>query len=158
MQGVSVQGAVLGVGVRTRERTAGGWTKEVIVMTQVIPKSRSRKVNGYVKAMLALEAVRLKRDTRYDRYVRAFDQKHDRLVVEVETRRRALTGGQQAEARWILGAIPTVNAFEDGGVRYEVPGRAARMSARQGARPALADHAAATMTPVAAGRDLGTPG
>ena len=40
-------------------------------MTQMIPKSRSRKVNGYVKAMLALEAVRKKRDDRYDRYVRA---------------------------------------------------------------------------------------
>ena len=31
-------------------------------MTPVIPRSRSRKVNGYVKAVLALEAVRKKRE------------------------------------------------------------------------------------------------
>jgi hypothetical protein len=38
-------------------------------MTEMIPKSRSRKVNGYVKAILALEAARRKRDARYDRCV-----------------------------------------------------------------------------------------
>ena len=91
------------------------------MMTQVIPKSRSRKVNGYVKAMLASEAVRPKRDARYERFVRALDLKCDRLVVEVETRRRALTGGQQAEARWILGAMPTVNAFKNGGSATRYP-------------------------------------
>jgi len=100
-------------------------------MSQVVPKSGSRKVNGYVKAMVALEAVRRKRDDRYERYLRALDQKRDRLAVEVATRRRTLTGGQQAEARWILGAIPTVNAFRANGVRYEVPGLEARMSARR---------------------------
>ena len=133
MQGVSVQGAVLGVAVSTHGRTGDGpaWTPAGTiavdeggdVMTQMIPKSRSRKVNGYVKAMLALESVKRKRDARYERFVRALDQKRDRLAAEVETRRRALTGGQQAEARWILGAIPTVNAFKDGGVTYEVLGR-----------------------------------
>ena len=133
MQGVSVQGAVLGVGVsQSRPAPSGsrlarlGWTKEVTVMTPVIPKSRSRKVNGYVKAMLALEAARRKRDERYERFVRAIDPKRDRLVVQVETRRRALTGGQQAEARWIVGAIPTVSAFKDRGMRYEVLGRKPR--------------------------------
>jgi hypothetical protein len=35
----------------------------------VIPRSGSRKVNGYVKAVLALEAVRRKR-ARYERVVR----------------------------------------------------------------------------------------
>lgn len=100
-------------------------------MSQVVPKSRSRKVNGYVKAMLALEAVRRKRDDRYDRYLRALDQKRDRLTVAVATRRRTLTGGQQAEARWIVGAIPTVNAFKAGQVMYEVPGLEARMPARR---------------------------
>jgi hypothetical protein len=111
------------------------------VMSQVVPKSRSRKVNGYVKAMLALEAVRRKRENCYDRHVSALDQKRDRLAVEVETRRRALTGGQQAEARWIVGAIPTVNAFKDGGVRYEVPDRKARMAARRAKCLALTDSA-----------------
>jgi hypothetical protein len=33
-------------------------------MAPVISKSRSRKVNGYVKAMLALEVVRKKREDR----------------------------------------------------------------------------------------------
>jgi hypothetical protein len=118
-------------------------------MSQVVPKSRSRKVNGYVKAMLALEAVRRKRDARYERYVRAIDQKRDRLVVDVETRRRALTGGQQAEARWILGAIPTVNAFKDVMVRYEVPGRTTRMLAKGPSRPPLTDATAIATLAVA---------
>jgi hypothetical protein len=37
-------------------------------------------VNGYVKAMLALEAVRKKREDRYDRFVRPFDRRRDRLA------------------------------------------------------------------------------
>jgi hypothetical protein len=40
-----------------------------------------------------------------------------------------LTGGQQAEARWIIGAIPAVNAFKDSGVRYDVPGRQVGLTA-----------------------------
>jgi hypothetical protein len=39
-------------------------------MMPVIPRSGSRKVNGYVKAVLALEAVRRKREARYERVVR----------------------------------------------------------------------------------------
>ena len=72
-------------------------------MTQTIPRSKSRKVNGYVRAMLALEAVRRKREERYDRYVRPLDRKRDALAIEVGARERALSGGQQAEARRILG-------------------------------------------------------
>jgi hypothetical protein len=48
-------------------------------MTQVIPKSRSRKVNGYVKAVLALEAVRRKPEDRYGRFVRPLDRRRDEL-------------------------------------------------------------------------------
>jgi hypothetical protein len=116
------------------------------VTTQMIPKSRSRKVNGYVKAMLALEAVRCKREQRYERFLRALDQKRDRLVAEVETRRGALTGGQQAEARWILGAIPTVNAFKDGGVRYEAPGRKERIPTARAQKSPLASGAGEVAT------------
>jgi len=64
-------------------------------MMQVVPKSRSRKVNGYVKAVLALETVRRKREERYDRFVRPLDRKRDQLADEVATRLRALSGGQQ---------------------------------------------------------------
>ena len=71
-------------------------------MTTVIPRTKSRKVNGYVKAVVALEALRKKRDDRYDRFVRPVDRKRDRLAAEVETRQRALTGGQHARARSIL--------------------------------------------------------
>ncbi len=80
-------------------------------MTQTIPRSKSRKVNGYVRAVLALEAVRRKREERYDRYVRPFDRKRDTLMAEVAARERALTGGQQAEARRMLGAIDGAKAF-----------------------------------------------
>jgi hypothetical protein len=45
-------------------------------------KSTSRNVNGYVKAALALEAVRQKREERYTLYVRALDRKRDRLAAE----------------------------------------------------------------------------
>lgn len=62
-------------------------------MTQMVPKSRSRKVNGYVKTILALEAVKRKRAARYERFVRALDQKRDRLAAEVEKQRSVLTGG-----------------------------------------------------------------
>jgi hypothetical protein len=74
-------------------------------MTRTIPRSKSRKVNGYVKAVLALEAVRKKREERYDRFLRPLDRKRDLLAVEVAAREKALSGGQQAEARRILGIV-----------------------------------------------------
>ena len=74
-------------------------------MAQVIGKSRSRKVNGYVKAVLALEAARRKREDRYERLVRPLDRKRDELAARVATRLRALSGGQYAEAQRILGAV-----------------------------------------------------
>ncbi len=40
-------------------------------MMHVIPRSESRKVNGYVKPVLALEAVRRKREARYERVARS---------------------------------------------------------------------------------------
>jgi hypothetical protein len=86
-------------------------------MTQVIPKSRSRKVNGYVKAVLALEAVRRKREDRYERFVRPLDRKRDELVAEVAARVKAVSGGQYAEAQRILGAnaAPNVKQGEPAG-------------------------------------------
>jgi hypothetical protein len=74
-------------------------------MTLVIPRSRSRKVNGYVRAMLALEAVRRKREERYDRFIRPLDRKRDQLAAEVATRLRALSGGQHAAAQRLLAAM-----------------------------------------------------
>lgn len=73
-------------------------------MPQTIPRSKSRKVNGYVKAVRRLEAVRRKREERYDRFVRPLDRKRDELAAEVAARERALNGGQLAEARRILAA------------------------------------------------------
>ena len=75
------------------------------VMMPVIPRSGSRKVNGYVKAVLALEAVRRKREDRYERVVRPPDRKRDALTVEVATRLRALSGGQLAAAQRLLAMI-----------------------------------------------------
>ena len=119
-----------------------------------MPKSKSRKVNGYVKAVVALEAVTKKRDERYERYVRALDVRRDRLAAEVAALRRALTGGQSAEAGWILGARTTIATIKDGGVRYAVsrpasprgaasPGRAVGSRGRALARGGLvsAQHA-----------------
>jgi hypothetical protein len=67
-------------------------------------------VNGYVKAVLTLEAVRRKREERYDRFVRPLDRKRDVLAAEVATRMRALTGTQQAEARRIVGGMAGASA------------------------------------------------
>jgi len=74
-------------------------------MTPVIPRSGSRKANGYVKAVLALEAVRRKREARYDRVVRPLDRKRDALTVEVATRLRALSGWQLAAAQRPLALV-----------------------------------------------------
>ena len=79
-------------------------------MTQVIPRSGSRKVNGYVKAVVALEAVRRKREERYERVVRPLDRKRDELAAEVATRRRALSGGQLAAAQRLLAMIAEATA------------------------------------------------
>ena len=81
-------------------------------MMQVIPRSRSRKVNGYVKAALALEAVRQKRETRYARVVRPLDRRRDALGAEVATRRRALRGGQLAAAQRLLAMIAQAMASD----------------------------------------------
>ena len=86
-------------------------------MTQVIPRSGSRKVNGYVKAVLALEAVRRKREERYDRFVRPLDRKRDELAAEVATRRRALSGGQLAAAQRLLAMIAEAMAGDGGANR-----------------------------------------
>jgi hypothetical protein len=53
-------------------------------------------VNGYVRAVLALEAVRKKREARYNRVGRPLDRRRDALAAEVATPRRALSGGQLA--------------------------------------------------------------
>jgi hypothetical protein len=61
-------------------------------MTPVTVKSRSRKVNGYAKAVLPLVAVRKKREDRYDRFVRPLDRKRDGLAKEIAVGGRALDG------------------------------------------------------------------
>jgi hypothetical protein len=94
-----------------------------MTMKQTMPRSTSRKVNGYVKAALALEAVRRKREERYDRYVRPLDRQRDVLAVEAATREMALSGGQQAEARRILAAI-------NGSCQPAPAGLAARISSQ----------------------------
>jgi len=55
-------------------------------MTPMILGSRSRKVNGYVKAVLALEAVRKRREDGYDRFIRPLDRKRDKLAAAVAMR------------------------------------------------------------------------
>jgi len=86
-------------------------------MTQVIPRSGSRKVNGYVKAVVAFEAVRRKREERYARVVRPLDRKRDELAAEVATRRRALSGGQLAAAQRLLAMIAEATAGDGGANR-----------------------------------------
>jgi hypothetical protein len=65
-------------------------------MIQTVPKSRSRKVNVYVRAVRALDAIRRKREEQDDRFVRPFDLKLDALAAEVGTRVRARSGGWAA--------------------------------------------------------------
>ena len=79
-------------------------------MMQVIPRSGSRKVNGYVKAVLALDAVRRKREDRYARVVRPLDRRRDELAAEVATRLRSLSGGQLAAAQRLLAMIAQATA------------------------------------------------
>ncbi len=82
-------------------------------------KSKSRKVAGYVNAVLALEAIEKKRAERYDRYVRPLDAKRDTLLANVTLRAGALNGGQMAQAqrmlREIKGQAPAVRAARSGG-------------------------------------------
>jgi len=82
-------------------------------MTPLLSRSSSRKVNGYVRAVLALEAVRKKREERYDRFVRPLDRKRDQLAADVAARLRALSGGQHAEARRLLAARAEARGRED---------------------------------------------
>ena len=81
-------------------------------MTPVIPRSTSRKVNGYVKAVLALETVRKKPEGRYDRFVRPLGRKRDALAADVATRLRALSGGQDAEAERLLAIVAEATTKE----------------------------------------------
>lgn len=81
-------------------------------MMHVIPRSGSRKVNGYVKAVMALEAVRKTREDRYERVVRPLDRKRDALAAEVATRLRALSGGQLAAAQGLLAMIAEATASD----------------------------------------------
>ena len=81
-------------------------------MMPVIPRSGSRKVNGYVKAVLALDAVRWKREDRDARIVRPLDRRRDELAAEVATRRRALSGGQFAAAQRLLAMITQAMASD----------------------------------------------
>jgi hypothetical protein len=81
-------------------------------MVHVVPRSGSRKVNGYVKAVLALEAVRRKRENRYARVVRPLDRRRDSLAAEVATRLRALSGGQLAAAQRLLAMIAQAMASD----------------------------------------------
>jgi hypothetical protein len=87
--------------------------KAMNAMRHVIPRSGSRKVNGYVKAVLALDAVRKKREARYERVVRPLDRRRDALAAEVATRLRALSGGQLAGAQRLLAMIAQAMASDD---------------------------------------------
>src|SRR5262245_38698937 len=74
-------------------------------MTESVPRSVSRKVNGYVRTVLALERVRSQREAQYERFIRPLDRKRDSLAAEVASRLRALTGGQYAEAQRLLARV-----------------------------------------------------
>jgi len=91
-----------------RCRTGPG--KDMHAMMRAIPRSGSRKANGYVKADLALEAVRRKREDRYAGVMRPLDRRRDALAAEVATRRRALSGGQLAAAQRPLAMIAQATA------------------------------------------------
>ncbi len=67
-------------------------------------------MDGYVQAVLALEAVRGKREDRYARVVRPPDRRRDELAAEVATRLRALSGRQLAAAQRLLAMITQATA------------------------------------------------
>jgi hypothetical protein len=107
VQGLPVPEPVLGVAVGA---VRPGKAMNGIV--PAIPRSGSRKVNGYVKAVLALEAVRKKREVRYDRVVRPLDRRRDALAAEIATRLRALSGRQRAAAQQLLAMITQATASD----------------------------------------------
>ena len=93
MQGLPVSEPMLGVALSHRKREA---------LIEPIRKSKSRKVNGYIRRALALDAIQRRRAERYDRYIRPLDAKRDALIAEVATRARALSGRQAAQAQRLL--------------------------------------------------------
>ena len=58
------------------------------VIAQGDAEIQQSKVNGYVRAVLALEAVGRKREARYDRVVRPLDRRRHALAPEVAMRLR----------------------------------------------------------------------
>lgn len=65
-----------------------------------------------MRTVLALDAARRGREDSYERFVRALNRRRDGLVAEVAARLGALSGGQQAAARWILAAVGGVPGEE----------------------------------------------
>lgn len=91
-------------------------------------KVTSRKVAGYLKAVLALKKIEKRRAERYDRYVRPLDRKRDVLIADVALRARALNGGQAAQAQRVLREIDSQRPFE--AVGPATPERAIRAGGR----------------------------
>ena len=87
-----------------------------------IPRSKSGKVNGYVRAVLALEAARKKREKRYERFIRPLDRRRDQLAAEAATRRWALSGGQLAAAQRLLAAVTSAPPSIHDTLRTGAPG------------------------------------
>ncbi len=105
-------------------------------MMRAIPRSGSRKANGYVKAVLALEAVRRKREDRYVRVMRPLDRRRDALAAEVATRLRALSGGQPAAAQPLLAMIAQATANGGAAKRGVIRQRVQQLLVRHGLEPA----------------------
>lgn len=64
---------------------------------EAIPRLRSGTVISYMKAVLALEAVRRRREECYDRVLRPPDRSRDELAAQVATRLRALPAAQRPQ-------------------------------------------------------------
>jgi hypothetical protein len=119
-------------------------------MPQAIPRSASREANRYVRALLALEGVHLKREERYDRFVRPLDPKRDAVAGDIATGQKALSGSHYAEARRRgalskpasqIGSPPAVASSGDGG-----------RSSRPGSRSCIC---AGSCSPRVKGNDIG---
>jgi PD-(D/E)XK nuclease superfamily len=91
--GTARSGASAGRGGRRAEPG-----KEMNATRHLLPRSGSRKVNGYVKAVLALEAVRRSARTGTRASCARSTCRRDELAAEVATRRQALSGGPLAAA------------------------------------------------------------
>ncbi len=128
MQGLPVSEPVLGVAVGARMPG-----KAMNAMMHVIPRSGSRKVNGYVKAVLALEAVRRKREDRYARVVRPLDRRRDELAAEVATPLRTRSGGRLGAGQQLLAVIS--QAAGDGNANRVVMRRCSATTAPRGRAP-----------------------